>query len=155
MKTILKIAGALVIAGVIGAGVLAVVPAFDGKNPIDEAKNAAVNTAIDASGIKSTAQQKLLEHSSAIAQATGMSQADVDQAIAALDIQNREATSLPDTADQTSSSNISYDGISATITTYDDPSVIGVSAFGQNLTLSVPESAQAYLPYLDYLSYLN
>ena len=31
---------------------------------------------------------------------------------------------------------------------YDDPGYVTISAYGQNVTLAVPESAQAYLPYL-------
>ena len=39
----------------------------------------------------------------------------------------------------------------ATITTYDDPSVVTVTAMGQDITLAVPDSAQSYLPFLSYL----
>ena len=41
--------------------------------------------------------------------------------------------------------------VDATITTYDDPSVVTVTAMGQDITLAVPDSAQSYLPFLSYL----
>ena len=38
-----------------------------------------------------------------------------------------------------------------TVTTYDDPGYVSVEVYGQTVTLAVPESAQAYLPYLAYV----
>ena len=69
----------------------------------------------------------------------------------ALDIQSWEVTSLPEGAEKTGSANVSYSGTDATITTYDDPSVVTVTAMGQDITLAVPDSAQTYLPFLSYL----
>ena len=77
--------------------------------------------------------------------------AAVDAAIDALDIQSWEVTNLPEGAEKTGSANISYSGTDATITTYDDPSVVTVTAMGQDITLAVPDSAQSYLPFLSYL----
>ena len=54
-------------------------------------------------------------------------------------------------AEKTGSANVSYSGTDATITTYDDPSVVTVTAMGQDITLAVPDSAQSYLPFLSYL----
>lgn len=71
--------------------------------------------------------------------------------IDALDIQSWEVTSLPEGAEKTGSANVSYSGTDATITTYDDPSVVTVTAMGQDITLAVPDSAQSYLPFLSYL----
>ena len=62
-----------------------------------------------------------------------------------------EVTNLPEGAEKTGSANISYSGTDATITTYDDPSVVTVTAMGQDITLAVPDSAQSYLPFLSYL----
>ena len=42
-------------------------------------------------------------------------------------------------------------GINGTVTTYDDPGYVSVEVYGQTVTLAVPESAQAYLPYLAYV----
>lgn len=114
-------------------------------------KNAAANAAIDASGLKGKAKAALDANRDKIAAATGMSDAEVDAAIAALDIDSWEATSLPEDATATGTSSISYGGTDATVTTYDDPSIVTVDAYGQKVTLAVPDSAQDYLPYLGYL----
>lgn len=125
------------------------------QNPLsgllENGKNAAANAALDATGLKSKAKAALEGNRDKIAAATGMSDAEVDAAIAALDIDSWEVTSLPAGASEIGSSSISYGGTDATITTYDDPSVVTVNAMGQDVTLSVPDSAQAYLPFLGYL----
>ena len=103
------------------------------------------------SGLKSKAESALRGNTDRIAEATGMSSSQVDAAIDALDIQSWEVTSLPEGAEKTGSANVSYSGTDATITTYDDPSVVTVTAVGQDITLAVPDSAQGYLPFLSYL----
>ena len=122
------------------------------QNPLaglfEGGKNAAANAALDVSGLKSKAESGNTDR---IAEATGMSSSQVDAAIDALDIQSWEVTSLPEGAEKTGSANISYSGTDATITTYDDPSVVTVTAMGQDITLAVPDSAQGYLPFLSYL----
>ena len=101
------------------------------QNPLaglfEGGKNAAANAALDVSGLKSKAESALRGNTDRIAEATGMSSSQVDAA------------------------NISYSGTDATITTYDDPSVVTVTAMGQDITLAVPDSAQSYLPFLSYL----
>ena len=62
-----------------------------------------------------------------------------------------ETFSYTVSADGTSATIIGYSGTDATITTYDDPSVVTVTAMGQDITLAVPDSAQSYLPFLSYL----
>ena len=125
------------------------------QNPLaglfEGGKNAAANAALDVSGLKSKAESALRGNTDRIAEATGMSSSQVDAAIDALDIQSWEVTSLPEGAEKTGSANISYSGTDATITTYDDPSVVTVTAMGQDITLAVPDSAQNYLPFLSYL----
>ena len=125
------------------------------ENPLaglmEGGKNAAANAALDATGLKSKAKAALENSRDKIAAATGMSDAEVDAAIAGLDIDSWEVTSLPDGATETGTSSISYGGTDATVTTYDDPSVVTVDAYGQKVTLAVPASAQDYLPYLGYL----
>ena len=120
------------------------------QNPLaglfEGGKNAAANAALDVSGLKSKAESALRGNTDRIAEATGMSSSQVDAAIDALDIQSWEVTSLPEGAEKTGSANISYSGTDATITTYDDPSVVTVTAMGQDITLAVPDSAQSYLP---------
>ena len=122
------------------------------QNPLaglcEGGKNAAANAALDVSGLKSKAESALRGNTDRIAEATGMSSSQVDAAIDALDIQSWEVTNLPEGAEKTGSANVSYSG---TITTYDDPSVVTVTAMGQDITLAVPDSAQSYLPFLSYL----
>ena len=114
------------------------------QNPLvglfEGGKNAAANAALDVSGLKSKAESALRGSADRIA-----------EAIDALDIQSWEVTSLPEGAEKTGSANVSYSGTDATITTYDDPSVVTVTAMGQDITLAVPGSAQTYLPFLSYL----
>ena len=146
---------ALIIAGAVG------VLAFSGTgtdpeaNPISslvsDAKNTATNAAIDASGIKSKVQDALDSNRDAIAAATGLSAEQVDQAVADLDIESWQATSLPSEASASGSVSGSYAGVDGTITTYDDPGYVSVEAYGQTVTLAVPESAQQYLPLLSYV----
>ena len=72
-------------------------------------------------------------------------------AIDQLDISSWSAMALPADATATGSFTTSYQGAEATVTTYADPSYITVDAYGQTITLSVPESAQQYVSLLGYL----
>ncbi len=125
------------------------------QNPLaglfEGGKNAAANAALDVSGLKTKAENALRSNVDRISEATGLPASQVDAAIDALDIQNWEVTSLPAGVSKTGSAEVSYGGTDATITTYDDPSVVTVNAMGQDVTLAVPESAQDYLPFLSYL----
>ncbi len=93
------------------------------ENPLaglmEGGKNAAANAALDATGLKSKAKAALENNRDKIAAATGMSDAEVDAAIAGLDIDSWEVTSLPDGATETGTSSISYGGTDATVTTYE------------------------------------
>lgn len=113
--------------------------------------NAATNAALDASGIKSKAEDALYSNAADIAAQTGMSEDQVNQAIDSLDINSWSVTSLPSGVKETGSQNVSYGGVSAEVTTYDDPSYISVTAEGQTFTLEVPESAQEYMSLLEYV----
>lgn len=115
------------------------------------AGNAAANLALDASGIKGKAESALRENVSSIAAATGMSESQVEAAIDNLDISSWQVTSLPDDARATGTSNVTYQGVDAVLTTYDDPSYVTVETHGQRVTLAVPASAQRYVPLLGYL----
>lgn len=117
-----------------------------------DARNAATNEAIDRSGIKQKVQQALLDHSSDIAAQTGVSESVVNSAIDQMDIPDWKVTSAPSNAQVQSTNQVSAEGISGQITTYTDPSIISVSGMGQDITLSVPQSAQPYVGYLQYLS---
>lgn len=152
----------LIAAFVLVIAVFGILPQLGMKGPFENfqnplaglfegGKNAAANAALDVSGLKSKAESALRGNADRIAEATGMSSSQVDAAIDALDIQSWEVTSLPEGAEKTGSANVSYSGTDATITTYDDPSVVTVTAMGQDITLAVPDSAQTYLPFLGYL----
>lgn len=125
------------------------------ENPLaglfENGKNAAANAALDMSGLKSKAAEALANNRDRITEATGLPASQVDAAIDALDIESWEVTSLPASASKTGSADVSYGGTDATITTYDDPSVVTVNAMGQEVTLAVPDSAQDYIGFLGYL----
>lgn len=120
-------------------------------NPITGITTAIQNQALDNLGIKSKIDSTLRNNEEAIANYTGMSESQVDDMIDNLDIQDWNATQLPSNATVANTYNGNYGGTEATITTYDNPSYVTVCANDQNITLSVPESAQSYLSYLQYL----
>ena len=165
MTKLIKALMGLILVFILAIGVFGILPQlgigspFGGAgtfdNPLagffESGKNAATNAAIDASGLKSKAKAAIEGNRDKIAAATGMSEGEVDAAIGALDIDSWEATTLPEDATETGTSSISYGGTDATITTYDDPGIVTVDAYGQKVTLAVPDSAQDYLPYLGYL----
>ena len=109
---------------------------------------ATLNAALDASGVKGAAEGALRDNAAGIASATGMSEQEVDRAIDDLDISSWRMAELPAQATPRFSVQASYQGSSATITTYDDPSYISVDALGQHATLLVPESAQRRVAHL-------
>ncbi|MCI9495141.1 MAG: hypothetical protein HFJ67_05760 [Adlercreutzia mucosicola] len=162
MDKIIKALVGLIFAFILLVGVFGILPQLGLGNPfanfenplaglLEQGKNTAANAALDASGLKSKANEALKSNRDRIAEVTGLSRSQVDDAIDALDIESWEVTSLPASASKTGSTDISYGGTDATITTYDDPSVVTVEALGQDITLAVPDSAQGYLPFLGYL----
>ena len=120
--------------------------------PLEDAIGIGIaNAALDASGVKSSIDEALRSNVERIAAATGLSNDQVETAIDELAIESWSATTLPEGASVSGIFSTSYQGASATVTTYADPSYITVEAYGQNLTLAVPESAQQYLSLLAYL----
>ena len=113
-------------------------------------ENSAANAALDASGIKEEIESTLYSKADSIAAATGLSTSEVNAAIAGLDISNWEVTTLPSSATETGSYTGTYDGTTATVTTYSDSSYVTVEVSGQEVTFSVPDSAQSYVSYLSY-----
>lgn len=144
----------LMIVGIIGITVLSNSEGIIG-DVANSAKNAAANAALDASGAKNRVQDALESHVGEISAATGLSTAEVQQGIDNLAVQDWQVTDLPDDAQTATTFDGSAAGIDGTLTTYADPSYVSVNAYGQDLTLSVPESAQPYLGYLSYLNYLQ
>lgn len=120
--------------------------------PLEDAIGTGIaNAALDASGVKSSIDEALRSNVESIAAATGLSNEQVETAIDELAIESWSATTLPEDASVSGTFSTSYRGSSATVTTYADPSYITVEAYGQDLTLAVPESAQQYLSLLAYL----
>ena len=122
------------------------------KTTASYAKVNATNAALDASGVKTKLQNALESSAATIAAKTGLSETQVDGAIADLNIESWQAAVLPSSAVVKSTYATSYQGTDATVTTYEDPTYVTVSSMGQEITLSVPESAQNGLNYLAYLS---
>lgn len=156
MRATLKVIGVIVAAVlVVLFGSIVATGFLGGGNPVldvaDTAKNSAVNAAIDSSGVKSKVESTLRGNAEKIANATGLSTATVNSMIDDLDIDSWEATSLPKDATAMGTKSVSYDGMSANVTTYDDPSVVTIDSGVGSVTMSVPAGAQDYLKYLDYL----
>ena len=124
---------ALIIVGIVGVFAFSGTGSGPASDLANDAKAAAANAAIDATGLKDKAKSQ------------------VDQAIEQLDIDGWQAASLPSTATATGTIDGNALGINGTVTTYDDPGYVSVEVYGQTVTLAVPESAQAYLPYLAYV----
>lgn len=125
----------------------AAVQALTGHAPAAEATNAA----LDAAGIKSSVDEYLRNNEAAIAEATGLSELQVRAVINGLNIPSWTVVDLPSGTKATHTADVTYEGLSADVTIYDDPSYVTVSTAGQKLTLKVPESAQDYVSYLSLL----
>lgn len=153
MKAVTRAIAGVLLGIVVVLGVLSVAWDFalEGTPLEDMIGNGVANAALDASGVKGQIDSALRENVSAIASATGMSESQVTAAIDQLAIESWSVTSLPADASPAGSFNTTYHGASATVTTYADPSYVTVDALGQNLTLSVPESARSYVSLLSYL----
>ena len=151
------IAGIAFIVLAIGASVLVVTGgcSTNAGNPVEGAKNSTLNAVIDASGIKGEIDAKLRSKGGEIAEQIGIPQSTVDSVVDSLAIEDWKVASLPENASETGTYQVDADGTTAQITTYDDPSVVTVNAYGQSVTMEVPESAQSYLPFLSYLDALN
>lgn len=121
------------------------------QNAVDSAKNAATNAVIDASGIKDRINETIDEYKAEIINSTGISEDVADSIIDDIAVNDWQATTLPENVCETGTIDGSAYGIEGTVTTYDDPSYITVEAYGQTVTLAIPESAQGYLPYLTLL----
>lgn len=155
MKKLLKILGIVVVAVVvvIGSGVLLAKNGID--NPVNDAAEQATyeaaNAAVDATGIKKQIDSALRDNAGEISRQTGLPQGVVDGMIDGLDVESWKVVPLPGGAVAESTSDVSYGGYDAEITTYDDPSVVTVSTGSGSVTLEVPANAQGHLQYLEYL----
>lgn len=139
--------------GVLIAGILLItfVPHLapaDENSPIANVKAASLNAFIDASGLKDKAMRAMHDNLGTISATTGLSEADCAQIVYGLDINSWEATVLPNAVEEAGTLSGNYAGLDGTVTFYDNPEFVTVDAYGQSVTMRIPESAQAYLPYL-------
>ena len=111
-------------------------------NAASNAKTTAMNSAIDASGVKDAVSDALLAHTWDIANATGISSAQVQTCIENLDIKDWQVADLPANAVPASTVSGSAAGVPATLTTYNNPGYVTISAYGQSIDLAVPAAAQ-------------
>lgn len=139
---------ALLIAGILVIMFVPTLASSDENDPIAGIRAASMNALIDVSGLKSKAASALHDNLDTISAATGLSEADCAQIVYSLDVQNWEAAVLPNSAEELGSISGSYAGFDGTLTYYDDPEYVTVDAYGQTVTMKIPESAQTYLPYL-------
>ncbi len=153
MKTVTRVIAGILGGIVIVLGIIAFVwTVVLGGNSLESTLGTSIaNTALDVSGVKEQIDEALRSSADAIANATGMSTDQVDAAIDELDITSWTVTTLPEDAVSTGSFDTTYQGVSATVTTYADSSYVTVSTLGQDITLAVPESAQSYIALLAYL----
>lgn len=155
MKKIMKVTAAILLAVVVlVVGGLALSNAGI-QNPIsqaaDQAGTGAANAALDAIGIKEKADSMLHENAGKIAQMTGLPESMVNGMIDDLDVQSWQVASLPSEATALSSTDVSYNGMTVWLTTYDDPSVVTVDTDLGTVSLAVPESAQSTIKLLQDL----
>ncbi|MBQ9000420.1 MAG: hypothetical protein IJ087_01020 [Eggerthellaceae bacterium] len=151
-KRIIIVAIVLIaIAGIACAVVIFGNSAAGAGNPLADAKNGAVNTVLDLSGMKSRIDSELRAKAGKLAEENGISQAVVDNVIDSLAIEDWKVVSLPDSATTTGSYDVNTDSMSARITTYDDPSFVTVEAYGHPLPMDVPQSARGDVTLLGYL----
>lgn len=154
MRKVLVALFGLVVLCVVGVVAVFALPA-DFGGPAGElargAKASVANLALDAADVKGRVKSALDENREAISQATGLSPEEVDAAVEELDIDGWQATPLPADARKTGEVEGTYAGIDGTVTTYEDPGYVTLEAYGQTVTLAVPESAQKYIAYLQAL----
>lgn len=155
MKTFLKIlCGIIAIClVVVGANALFISAGIDTplNSLVQSTTNNTANAVLDATGIKTKAQTALEANADAIAEKTGLPASIVESIIEDIDIESWSVTSLPANVEETSTQSIDYEGISADITTYDDPSIVTINTGDAAVTLEVPDSAKTYIQYLQYL----
>ncbi len=151
MKIVARTLGVLALVAILGVAGLVLFGTQAG-NPASSLKSNALNTLIDASGIKDAVQSELDAHLNEIASAAGISPSQAQEAIDSLDVNSWSVADLPTDAAASATYSAAAAGVDAEITLYDDPGYVTVEAYGQTLTFAVPESAQDYAPLLNALS---
>ena len=155
-KRIIIAAIALIaIAGLSSALVLSGGCSANTAGPAEGAKVDAINFMLDTSGIKERIDSEVRKKATEVAERYGVSATAVNNIMDSVAITDWKATTLPADAIETGAYDVQTDDLSATITTYEDPGIVTVDAYGQSITMEVPESAQGYVPMLRYLQALK
>ena len=127
---------------------------FLGKaNPFPAAQVAATNFAIDQLGIKDRIETELHARAQQASEEYGIPIEILEAGIEDLAIQDWEAVEKPEGVTVTGSYEVEAGGKLIGITTYDDAGIVGVSAYGLETTLSVPESARPYTSLIPLLEF--
>lgn len=148
MKKLLGALVALVVLVVaVGVGIVALANAQLGpaSEVAQNVQAAATNTVMDVADVKGKVKDVVEQNKDNLAAAAGMTAEEVDAAIADLGIDEWQAVPLPADAVVAGSYDGSTLGVPGTFTLYEDPSYVTLEVYGQALTLTVPESAQARL----------
>lgn len=122
-------------------------------NPFPGAQAAATNLAIDQLGIKDRIESELHTQAQNIADEYGVPIEVLNAGIDDLAIQDWKAVAKPESVTETGNYQVDANGTSVGITTYDDNSIVGVSAYGVDATLEVPESARPYTALIPLLEF--
>ncbi len=121
------------------------------NNIADSVSNSIANGIIDAADLKGKAQSALESNATSISQATGLPTSAVQGMIADLGIKDWTVTSLPANATEVDSGTFSYGGETVSVKSYNDPGIVTLGYKGAEVTFAIPESAQGYIKYLEYL----
>lgn len=124
-------------------------------NPFASLQTAATGLLVDATDARGHIESQLYAHVDQASALTGIPASEIEAGIESLDIQDWQVVEKPAESHAAGSFSASADGVQVGITTYDDPSIVTVEAYGQEVTFEIPDSAQDYLPYLRYLDYLS
>lgn len=122
-------------------------------NPFAGAQTTAANVLIDTSGIKDRIEAELYSRVDEVSAQTGIPAETLEAGIADLAIQDWKAIEKPAAATAAGNFSVNAGGTQIDVTTYADPSFVTVNAYGQEVTLTVPESARQYADYLPLLQY--
>ncbi len=112
----------------------------------------ALDTAVNASGLKSEVKGALRSNAESISERLNISVSQVNAAIDKLAIDSWEAASLPKDAIVSNSCVVNQEGVDINITTYVDSSYVTVSKNGQDITFAIPENAQNSLALFSVLA---
>ncbi len=153
MRRLTRFLGALIVLALIAAAVVVFGHSCstEAGKETPSLRTAATNALLDASGIKDRLDEILRNHIPELAQASGLSESILSQGVDALAIPQWTAIDKPASATATGTVNLEYQGTPFTVTTYDRNDIVGVSAYGQDLTFKVPPSAVSYISLFNYL----